>query len=381
MSARILTVMQVLPELDVGGVERGTVEVAQALTRAGHRAIVVSAPGRLVAALDACGAEYIPLAVGAKRLGSLSHISSLRKVIIDHQIDIVHARSRLPAWLAYQALKPLKGAARPAWITTVHGPYSINRYSRIMVSGDAVIAISAFIKNYIIQAYPEIDRERITVIPRGVERAYFSYGHAPTAAWIENFHASYPKLNGNALLTLPARLTRWKGQLDFIDLIAELRHRGQRVHGLIAGAPHRTKVGFEQELRRNVSRLKLDNDVTFVGHRDDLREILAASDIVYSLTGEPEAFGRTTIEALSLGTPVIGYDHGGTGEILRTVFPQGLVPVGDQQGTADRTEQFLSAPPVVPQDHPYTVGRLQEATLAVYQRFASKPAPTEVVPP
>ena len=368
--------MQVLPELDVGGVERGTVEVAQALTRAGHRAIVVSSPGRLVAALDACGAEHIALAVGAKRLGSLSHISSLRKVMIDNQIDVVHARSRLPAWLAYLALKPLKGAARPAWITTVHGPYSLNRYSRIMVSGDAVIAISGFIKDYIIQAYPEIDRERITVIPRGVERADFSYGYAPAAAWNENFHASYPNLSGNALLTLPARLTRWKGQLDFIDLISELRQRGHRVHGLIAGAPHRTKASFEQELRRNLSRLKLDNDVTFVGHRDDLREILALSDIVYSLTGEPEAFGRTTIEALSLGTPVIGYDHGGTGEILRTVFPQGLVPVGDQQGAADRTEQFLSAPPVVPQDHPYTVGRLQEATLAVYQRFASKPAPT-----
>ena len=376
MSTRRLTVMQVLPELDVGGVERGTVEIAAALTRTGHRAIVVSAPGRLVAELDSCGAEHVPLSVGAKRLGSLAHIRSLRDLIVRNQIDIVHARSRLPAWLAYLALKPLQGNARPAWITTVHGPYTVNRYSRIMVSGEAVIAISEFIREYIVHAYPKIDSTRIAVIPRGVERADFQYGYTPAAAWTERFHASYPKLRGKALLTLPARLTRWKGQLDFIDLIAELRRRAARVHGLIAGAPHRSKSRFEDELKSTVTRLKLDDDISFVGHRDDLRDILAASAIVFSMTREPEAFGRTTVEALSLGTPVIGYDHGGTGEILRSVFPDGLVDVADTHGAADRTQQFLVEAPTVLEEHPYTVDRMQQETLALYERFAGKPAPT-----
>ena len=368
--------MQVLPELDVGGVERGTVEIAAALTRTGHRAIVVSAPGRLVAELDKCGARHVPLSVGAKRLGSLAHIRTLRNVMVENHVDIVHARSRLPAWLAYLALKPLQGNERPAWITTVHGPYTVNRYSRIMVSGEAVIAISEIIKEYIVHSYPEIDSTRIEVIPRGVERADFQYGYTPAAAWTERFQASYPKLRGKALLTLPARLTRWKGQLDFIDLIAELRCRGQLVHGLIAGAPHASKTGFEAELKRAVARLKLDDDISFVGHRDDLRDILAASDIVFSMTREPEAFGRTTVEALSLGTPVIGYDHGGTGEILRSVLPAGLVGVADTHSVADRTQEFLLDAPTVPQEHRYTVARLQEATLALYERIAGKPAPT-----
>ncbi len=364
--------MQVLPELDVGGVERGTVEIAQALTNAGHGAIVVSAPGRLVRELEACGARHIPLAVGAKRLSSLAHIRALRHVIVENRVDIVHARSRLPAWLAYFALNPLRDSERPAWITTVHGPYTVNRYSRIMVSGEAVIAISEFINHYIAESYPDVDSARITVIPRGVARADFRYGYTPSATWKESFHANYPKLRGKALLTLPARLTRWKGQLDFIDLISTLRARNQRVHGLIAGAAHRRKEGFEEELKRAAARLKLDDDITLVGHRDDLREILAASDIVFSMTREPEAFGRTTLEALSLGTPVIGYDHGGTGEILRAIFPDGLVGVADAQSAADSTEQFLRAPPTVPREHPYTVEKMHEATLALYGRFARK---------
>ena len=136
-------------------------------------------------------------------------------------------------------------------------------------------------------------------------------------------------VDGRALLILPARLTRWKGQLDFIEVVATLRRQGRAVHGLIAGAAHPRKRAFEGELRARVAALGLDDDISFLGQRGDLRELLAVSDIACSLTTEPEAFGRTTIEALSVGTPVVGYDYGGTGEILRAVYPAGLVPVGE----------------------------------------------------
>lgn len=369
MSAR-LTVVQLLPELNFGGVERGTVQVAAALVAAGHRALVVSAGGRLEGELAAVGAEHVRLPIGAKRLRSLALVPRLRRLFAEQAVDIVHARSRLPAWLAFLALGGARRAARPAWVTTVHGPYTVNRYSRVMVSGDAVIAISDFIRDYIVGAWPEIDPARVTVIPRGIERARYHPDYTPDAAWRAAFHAAHPALAGRRLLTLPARLTRWKGQLDFIELVGQLRAAGLPVHGLIAGAAHPRKAAYAAELARAVSLRKLTGDISFLGERHDLREILAISDLAFSLTGEPEAFGRTTIEALSLGTPVVGYDHGGTAEILRAVYPAGLVAPGDVSAAAACAAALLRAAPAVPREHPYTVGRLTSATLALYARLA-----------
>ncbi len=368
--SRRLTVVQLLPQLDVGGVERGTIQIAQALSAAGHRAIVVSAGGRLVPELVACGAEHVRLAVGEKRLASLRHIGALRDYLRAHQVDVVHARSRLPAWLGHLALRGLDAATRPAWVTTVHGPYSVNPYSRIMVSGERVIAISNFIRSYITRNYPHVDGARIVVIPRGVDRADYCYDFQPAATWLAAWHAEHPALADRALLILPARLTRWKGQLDFIEVIALLRKRGLAVHGLIAGAAHPRKHAFESELRARVAALDLGADVSFLGQRNDLRELLSIASIACSLTTEPEAFGRTTIEALSVGTPVVGYDYGGTGEILRGLYPQGLVNKGDITGAAARIAALLAAPQPVPREHPYTVEALQHATLAVYRDVA-----------
>lgn len=368
--SRRLTVVQLLPQLDVGGVERGTVQIAQALVAAGHRAIVVSAGGRLVPELLDCGAEHLHLGVGEKRLSSLRHISALRDYLGANQVDVVHARSRLPAWLGYFALRGLPALTRPTWITTVHGPYSVNAYSRIMVSGERVIAISQFIRGYITDNYPHVDRSRIVVIPRGVDRADYAYDFAPSATWLATWQADHGALGGRTLLILPARLTRWKGQLDFIEVLAALRKRGLAVHGLIAGAAHPRKQAFEKELRARIVALGLVDDVSFLGQRNDLRELLSISAIACSLTTEPEAFGRTTIEALSVGTPVVGYDYGGTGEILRGIYPQGLVKRGDIHGAADRIANLLAAPQPVPRDHPYTVEAMQQATLAVYAEVA-----------
>ena len=370
--SRALTVMQLLPQLDVGGVERGTIQIAQALVAAGHRALVVSAGGRLVPELEACGAEHVTLAIGEKRLSTLRLVGALREGIRARDVDVVHARSRLPAWIGHLALRGIAAAQRPAWVTTVHGPYSVNRYSRIMVSGTRVIAISDFIHGYITSNYPQVDARSISVIPRGVDRAQYPFDFEPDGAWMAGWRAQYGALDGRALLILPARLTRWKGQLDFIEVVALLRQRGLAVHGLIAGAAHPRKRAFEDELRARVAALGLRDDVSFLGQRSDLRELLAISAIACSLTTEPEAFGRTTIEALSVGTPVVGYDYGGTSEILRRCFPQGLVPTGNVEAAADCIARLLAAPQAVPREHPYTVEALQRATLAVYDEVAAK---------
>ncbi len=364
-----LSVLQLLPALDVGGVERGTVEIAAALAERGHRALVVSAGGRLVEELEAVGGEHLTYPIGAKTLSTLRYIRLLRSVIATENIDIVHARSRLPAWIGYRALRGLPAGPRPSWVTTVHGPYTVNAYSRIMTSGEQVIAISDFIGDYIRSNYPGVPASRIRVIPRGIDRRRYPAGYKPPREWLARWREQFPGLRDRRLLVLPGRLTRWKGQADFIAMIGELVQRGLPVHGLIVGAAATKRASFERDLQALVAAHGLGARVTFLGNRDDLREILALADIAYSLTVEPEAFGRTTVESLSLGTPVIGYDHGGTGEILKNVFPSGLVPPRDVGGAVESTCALLAAPVAVPATHAYSLERMQSDTIESYERL------------
>ena len=161
---RRLTVVQLLPALHSGGVERSTLEVAQALVAAGHRAIVVSAGGRLVQPLLDSGAEHLTLDIGRKSLLTLRHVVALRRLFADTGADIVHARSRLPAWLGWHALRGLPQARRPRWVTTMHGLNSPGRYSGIMASGERVICVSQTVRDYLLRHYPATDLARLRVV-------------------------------------------------------------------------------------------------------------------------------------------------------------------------------------------------------------------------
>ncbi len=366
-----LTVVQLLPALEAGGVERGTVEIARALVECGHRAIVVSAGGRLVPALQAAGAEHVALDVGRKSLFTLRQVNPLARLLIDSGAQILHARSRLPAWIGVLALRRL-GARAPHLITTVHGPYSVNPYSAVMTRGKCVIAISNFIRDYILANYPRTDPGRIRVIPRGVSALEFPPGYRPSIAWQQRWEREFPVLRGRMLLTLPARLTRWKGQQDFIELVGVLRAGGADVHGLMVGAAEPRRHGFLRELEQQAQRAGLAEHVSFLGHRDDVREIMSVSTVVLSLARVPEAFGRTALESLSLGVPVVGYDHGGTAEILRPIFPGGLVPPADVAAAAARVAAILGRRPQIPTHHPYPLQRMLDETLAVYGEVAGQ---------
>ena len=366
-----LTVVQILPALETGGVERGTVEIARALVGRGHRAVVVSAGGRLVPALQAAGAEHVALDVGRKSLFTLRHVKPLARLLRDSDAHILHARSRLPAWIGVLALRRL-GARAPRLITTVHGPYSVNPYSAVMTRGKCIIAISNFIRDYILANYPRTDPAHIRVIHRGVSPLEFPAGYQPPGPWRERWQRDFPALRGRALLTLPARVTRWKGQQDFIELVGLLRARGADVHGLLVGAVEPRRRGFLHELQQQALRAGLAEHVTFLGQRDDVREIMSISAAVLSLARVPEAFGRTALEALSLGVPVVGYDHGGTSEILRPIFPAGLVPPRDVAAAAACAEAILARRPPIPAHHPFPLQRMVDETLAVYAELAGQ---------
>lgn len=361
-----LTVLQTLPALESGGVERGTLEVARALVAAGHRSIVLSSGGRLVAQLEREGSEHITWPIGRKSLLTLRLVRPLRRLLRTEGVDILHARSRVPAWVAWLAWRGMEAARRPRFVTTVHGLYSVNAYSAVMAKGERIVAVSDTVREYLLRNYPHADPARIRVIRRGVDPAEFPAGHQPSAEWLATWRAEYPQLAGKRLLTLPGRITRLKGHEDFITLIARLKALGEPVHGLIVGGAEAKKRPYLAELRDKVRQAGLDADITFTGQRGDLREIMAVSDLVLSLSIQPESFGRTVLEALSMGVPVIGYDHGGVGEQLACLFPEGRVPLGDLDDLVRKYQAIQAGVRIAPRAAPPTLQDMLSATLDLY---------------
>jgi len=367
----MITVLQTLPSLEFGGVERGTIEVADELVRQGHRSLVISARGRLVKQLTENGSEHIEMPIGKKSLLTFRYVRVLRKLIKDNNIDIVHARSRLPAWICYLACRGIAREHRPGFVTTVHGHYSVNPYSKIMTYGDRVIAISEFINQYILKNYSNIAPEKISVIPRGVDSNNYPYGFKPPDTWVRSWNEQYPQFRNKYLVTLPGRISRRKGHDDFLNILLALKNSGANTHGLIVGGAQPGKVNYENDIKAKASLLNINNSVTFLGHRDDLREILSVSNVVLSLSQEPEAFGRTVLEPVSMGVPVIAYDHGGASEILKKIFPEGLITNGDINAAAERVLSLMKSSPSVPDTNPYTLQRMLDNTLSLYGAIAS----------
>lgn len=369
--SRQLTVVQVLPALHSGGVERGTLEVGKHLTENGHRSIVISAGGRLVDQLLREGSEHVTWEIGRKSPWTLRLVPILRRFLIENRVDILHARSRMPAWVCYLAWRGMDPKTRPRFITTVHGLYSVNAYSAVMLKGEKVIAVSEAARDYIVRNYPSADAGRIVLIPRGVDPEEFPYGFRPAREWMLAWQAEFPQLAGKNILTLPGRITRLKGHHDFIELIAQLRARNLDVHGLIVGGEDPNRQGYAAEIRRAVHERGLDDAITFTGNRADIREIFSVSNIVLSLSNKPESFGRTTLEALSLGVPAIGYNHGGISEILRTLFPAGIVAPENLAELAETAARLLESPIKVGADNPYTLKNMLDSTLALYEQSAA----------
>jgi len=366
-----LSVAQLVPALDGGGVERGTLEVAQALTQRGHRSVVISGNGRLVRQLLDEGSEHLRWPLGVKSPLTLRWIWPLRRWLAERRIDILHARSRLPAWIAWLAWRGMDPLTRPRFVTTVHGLYSVSRYSAVMTYGERVIAVSETIRDYLQRHYPRLPAERIQLIPRGVDPAEFPYGYQPTPGWLNAWYQRYPQLRGAQALTLPGRLSRLKGHEEFIELIARLWTRGLPVYGLIVGGVEPDRQRYADQLQRRVQAMGLSDIVLFTGHCADMREIYAISSLVLSLSAQPESFGRAVLEALSLGTPVLGYAHGGVGEILRRIYPAGLTPVGNMQGLTEQVIALLNRALPVPREPMLTLQAMLDKTLVLYENIVS----------
>ncbi|MAV39104.1 MAG: glycosyl transferase [Puniceicoccaceae bacterium] len=369
-----LKVLQILPELNAGGVERGTLELAQHLVKNEHESFVLSNGGRMLEQLEAEGSTHIKMPVHRKHLFSFFYVWQLRKLFLKERFDIIHIRSRMPAWLVYSAWKLIPLKKRPKLVSTVHGFYSVNLYSKIMTKGDAVICVSNSVKDYVCDHYSINKNTPLQVIHRGVDPNYFSYGYQAPPDWLEKWSQKTKQLKGKYLITLPGRFTAWKGHSDFLEILYYLKQDGIPVHALFVGEINARKKNYYYRLNSMINKLELGQDVSILEHRNDLREIMSVSDLVVSCSTEPEAFGRVSLEALSLGIPVIAYAHGGVREQLNTLFPYGKIEANKKSSMRLKIREYFQMedkPKPIPNVR-FTLDRMNNKVLNLYRSLTEK---------
>jgi glycosyltransferase involved in cell wall biosynthesis len=367
----VVKVVQVLPALELGGVERGTLEIARGLVAAGHESVVVSAGGRLVEQLEREGSRHVQWGLGKKSLLTLLQVPRFRRWLAEEKPDIVHVRSRMPAWVVWLAWRKMDPGTRPRFITTLHGMHSVNRYSAIMGKGERVIAVSETAKRYLLDNYPEVDPAKVTVIHRGIDPEEFPRGYQPTEEWKTRFFDECPQALNKHLICFPGRITRWKGHLDLVKVVAALSQQRQDFHVLIIGSDPKNK--FIHEVKAAINAAGLDQYFSFLGTRSDMKELYAISDVMLSLTSTTaEAFGRTVVECLSIGTPVVGYAYGAVDETLGAVYPEGKCSPGDISEVVKKTLSLLSGNCPALDNNVFMLDKMKSETISIYSEVCGE---------
>ena len=366
-----MNVLQVVPELNAGGVEGTTLEIAQALMASGHGAHVVSAGGRMEDDLLRMGGVLHKTDIGSKNIFSIfRRIRLLRAIIHEHKIDIVHARSRAPAWPAYHAAR-IEGVP---FLTTYHGIYNSGSalktyYNSIMTKGEHVIANSEFTKAHIIKTH-DIATDKITAIPRGVDMEKFDPANV-LAKDISAQRNRWGVLPEQKAILLPGRLTRWKGPLVAVEALSYLPKSCVLI--LMGDAQGRDE--FVAEIDTKAAALDVANRLIKPGHSRDVPTALCAADVVISASTDPEAFGRVAAETQAMKKPVVATAHGGALESVVDGQTGFLVTPSDATALAQGIQKALSwenydgAAARARISAHFSTKSLQAKTLAVYKEL------------
>lgn len=375
MNARPMKVLQVIPQLETGGAERTTVDIAAALTEAGDGALVVSEGGRLLGELEAAGGRHVTMPVGTKSPFGLRRNASRLAALVEREgIDIIHARSRAPAW---SALWAARWTRRP-FVTTYHGAYNErsrlkNRYNSVMARGDAVIANSGYTAALIAQRHA-FAAQRIVTIHRGVDLARFA---DDAAARGEGLRDAWRVAAGRPVVLNIARLTPWKGQEVLIDALGQLAARSPELDFVcVLAGDDQGRTDYRDALARRADALGLGDRVRIAGHVADVPAALAAASVAVQPSTEPEAFGRAAVEAQAAGVPVVVSD---LGAVRETVLATPEVPPGGRSGwrvppgdAAALSETIGEALALSPQERAEIGRRGREHALANFSLGAMK---------
>ncbi len=385
------TVVQIIPSLEIGGAERGTVDVAAALVKAGWRALVISEGGRLVRELEAAGAEHITLPVAAKNpFQMVANARTLQRLMERQQVDIIHARSRAPAWSAYVAARK----SGIPFVTTYHGIYSedfpLKRlYNSVMARSDVTIANSQYTAKMIQERHAAVIK-RIEVVHRGVDLNVFS-AQKVTAQRINKIRRDWQLEDTKKILLLPARFSGLKGHALLIEALATIDTSTLPPFVCIFAGDTDGREHMVTRLEQQSRKLGLAQDlIKFPGHCEDMAAAYLAADIVLMPSTVPETFGRVAAEAQAMGRPVIVTDRGAVGETVcaQPEFEEAditgwRVASDDSEALAAAIVQALQMPDKALErigksavqfiSQNYSVDKMTSATLDLYRELSEKP--------
>ena len=335
-------VLQIIPELSTGGAEQGCIDIADALVQAGAHAIVVSNGGSRLHDLARTRATHIDLPVHSKNpLIMWKNVYSLRRIIKEHKVDIVHVRSRAPAWSALKACE----STNAHYMTTCHNPYNFHNsakkfYNSAMTKGERVIAISHHVAQYMHEHYG-LDETTMRLIPRGIPMDKF-HPSLVTSERLVKLTKEWRIPDGKNIIMLPGRLARWKGHSDLIKAIALIKRKD--AFGLIIG-PDKGHTEYRRELETLIKEKGLESDIRMVDNCNDMPAAYMLSTVVVSASTSPEGFGRIPVEAQAMGRPIVATNHGGAMETVLHGETGWLVPPGNPQRLAQAIQEALALTP------------------------------------
>ena len=366
-------VMQIIPSLGAGGAEQGCIDVAAELVKSGAKSIVVAHGGHRIPEILRGGSIHIDLPVHSKNPFVMwRNISRLRKIIKDHDVDIVHARSRAPAWSAWKSVEGTKAR----FMTTCHAPFNISGdvkkfYNSSIARGERVIAISNYVREYLLKNY-EIEDRNIRVIHRGVAIEKF-HPNAVAPTHLIKLTQEWRVPDGCTIIMMPGRLTRWKGHHILVDAMAKLK-RDDVFCVMIGDDQGRTE--YRAEVENAIREKGLEGRVRIIGHCSDMPAAYMLANVVVSASTDPEGFGRVPIEAQAMGRPIIATNHGGAMETILPGYTGWLVPPGDADAMANAMEEalnmdseqrsFMATHAMMHVAEHFTRGRMVDETMNVY---------------
>lgn len=375
--------MQLLSSLKHDESERGIWDIAHLLIKMGHESVVVASADdddELVVKLIRDGSDYYKLPMTKKSWWSLRQVFKLRQLIDQHKPDIIHIHSRTPAWVLHWALRPYPKTMRPKLISTFYGFYPLNSYSKALFDADIIISASKSISTYLkeeLSGYNELEPQidKIRCVRRGVDARIYPYRHNPSVHWLQHIFAEFPELEHKKWLIFPTRIGNEYGQEWLIDIIGNLKEKFPNIHIIIMDNDtndnkKQSNAILYDDFRQRLATLNIEHYVTFVGKKpNDLRDWLSSAHIVLALANQPESIGMTALQAIHLGTPVIGWNKGAFSDILSTLYPSGLIKEQTAKKLCNAISSQLATGKRPTITHEYEIDIMVKETIAIYQEL------------
>lgn len=370
-----MKVMRLLSSLKHDESERGIFHLGRALVKNEHTSIIVASASEdndLVRRLKRDGNIYHQLYMNKKSWLSLLQVSTLRHLIEKYEPDVIHVHSRTPAWILHLALRRVRVKRMPKLVSTMYGFYPINKYSQALLNVDMIITVSDSVTEYLRKGLKreEVDPKVMTRIYRGIDTRRYPYRHNPSVYWLRHTFAEYPELEHKKWLVFPTVIGNEYGQEWLIDILGNLQEQFPNIHVIIMDDDYKDGDVAHEDFRQRTHSLGLAERITYVGSkRNDMREWLSAANIVMALANEPESIGINALQAIHLGTPVIGWDQAAFSEILQPLYPQGLVKKHNANSLCKAVRNQLESVTRPEMTNEFTMREMIEKTLAIYQNL------------